>query len=103
MIRCFQNKANVLTEGGAAAAAIAIAEAIKASGAIVRVTTEAFQSIMQRNEEPLVVAAKSTFLKTSYSFLTSYRGFVFFAKSDEPLLFKSSAEIVEAKKIWIPS
>jgi isocitrate/isopropylmalate dehydrogenase len=88
--------------GGAAAAAIAIAEAIKASGAIVRVTSEAFQSIVQRNEKPLIVAAKSTFLKTSYSYLTSYRGFVFFAKSDEPLLFKSTAEIIEAKKIWIP-
>ena len=103
MIRCFQNKANVLTEGGAAAAAIAIAEAIKASGSIVRVTSEVFQSIVQRNDKPLVVTAKSTFFKTSYSYLTSYRGFVFFAKSDEPLLFKSSAEIVEAKKIWIPS
>ncbi len=89
--------------GGAAAAAIAIAEAIKASGSIVRVTSEVFQSIVQRNDKPLVVAAKSTFFKTSYSYLTSYRGFVFFAKSDEPLLFKSSAEIVEAKKIWIPS
>jgi len=89
--------------GGAAAAAIAIAEATKASGAIVRVTTEAFQSIVQRNEKPLVVASKSTFLKASYSYLTSYRGFIFFAKSDEPLFFKSSTEIVEAKKIWIPS
>jgi hypothetical protein len=89
--------------GGAAAAAAAIANAIKASGAIVRLEPADFQTMVSRNEKPLVVMSVSTFFKTSYNYLTSYRGLIFFTKSGEPLLLKSTAELVKAKKIWIPS
>ena len=88
--------------GAAAAAAASIANAIKASGAIVRVEANDFQTIVEKNEKPLVVVAESTFFSTSFSYLTAYRGLIFFARSRTPLMFKSSAEIVRAKKIWIP-
>ena len=43
--------------GGAAAAAIA--QAIKASGAIVRVEPEDFEQILRRTDRPLVVCSES--------------------------------------------
>lgn len=79
-----------------------IAEAIKASGAIVRMSPEDFLAILVRMEHPLVVVAQGGFLSAKYQYLTSYKGLAFFAKSDKPLELPGAAEVVRAKKIWIP-
>ncbi len=91
--------------GGAAAAAraAAIAQAIKASGAIVRVEPDDFMMILSKTREPLVVMAKGGFLKTNYQYLTAYKGLVFFTKSPAPLMLPGSAEVVAARQIWIPN
>ncbi len=84
-----------------AAAAAAVANAIKASGAIVRVEPQDFLNIVGKVKEPLVVCSPAGFL-TQYKYLTAYKGLVFFTKSKEQLLIGASAEIINAKKIWIP-
>ena len=89
--------------GGGAAAAAAIAEAIKASGAIVRVEQNDFMTILQRIENPLVVHAEGGFFSTNYQYLTSYKGLTFYTKTQTPLILSSQVELVRAKKIWIPS
>ena len=86
-----------------AAAAAAIAQAIKASGAIVRVEPNDFMLVLSRNKNPLVVSAQGGILKTSYQYLTAYKGLVFFTKSPAPLLLPSEVELIAARKIWIPS
>lgn len=88
---------------GGAAAAAAIAQAIKASGAIVRVEPETFLRLVGRQEEPLVIRASGGFLQARWQYLTSFRGFVFFAKSSDPLPLPGRAEVIEAGKIWVPS
>ena len=88
--------------GAAAAAAAAIAEAIKASGAIVRVEPAEFLKIVGRTESPLVVTAEGGFIGTNYQYLTSYKGLAFFTKSPEPLNLPSDAEQIVSGKIWIP-
>jgi len=88
---------------GAAAAAAAIAQATKASGAIVRVEPTDFMTILSRTEKPLVVRAQGGIVTRNHQYLTSYKSFVFFTKSDSPLQFSSKVEIVAAKKIWIPT
>jgi hypothetical protein len=86
-----------------AAAAGAIAQAIKASGAIVRMEPNDFLQIIYRAEDPLVVMATSKiFGKTSYKYIAGYKGLAFYTKSSKPLSFGSGAEIVNAKTIWIP-
>lgn len=85
--------------GGAAAAAAAIA-AIKASGAIVRVEPGAFQQLLERQPEPLVVHAESAF--GSHRYLTSYKGLCFFTKSRSEVFLPGDAEVVEAERIWTP-
>ena len=89
--------------GGGAAAAAAIAQAIKASGAIVRMDPENFVQIVHRAEEPLVVMATSKiFGRTSYKYLTSYKGLAFYTKSSSQLPLGVRTELVYAKQIWIP-
>ena len=87
---------------GAAAAAAAIAQAVKASGTIVRVEPGEFERILARQPGLLVVSAQGGFFATRYQYLTSYKGLAFFTESDTPLSLASGTELVTAKKIWIP-
>ena len=67
-----------------------------------RVEPRDFQSILERQEGPLVVHATGGFFNISYQYLTSYKGLAFFTKSDLPINLPGSTELVQAKKIWIP-
>lgn len=86
--------------GGAAAAAIA--QAIKASGAIVRIEPEDFARLIERQDEPLVVHAKRGGFGAKYQYLTNYKGLFFFAKSPTPLYLPGRVEVITAKSIWVP-
>jgi len=79
-----------------------IAEAVKASGTLIRVEPEEFAKILDRMEAPLIVYAEGGVLQTNYQYLTSYKGLAFYAKSAEQLPLPASAEVVVAEKIWIP-
>jgi len=85
-----------------AAAAAAIANAIKASGVIVHVSEEDFANILQKSEKPLVICAIGGLFTKKYRYMTSYKGFVFFTKCPAPLMFPPKIETIVAKKIWIP-
>ncbi len=87
---------------GAAAAAAAIAQAIKASGVLVRVSPVDFQKILRKVEQPLVIYAKGGFFTTNHQYLTSYKGFAFFTKSTTEIILPPGTEIIVANKIWIP-
>jgi len=88
--------------GAAAARAAAIAQAIKASGAIVQVEPDDFLMILTKMDRPLVVMATGGFVKPNYQYLTAYKGLIFFTKSPAQLLLPGGAEVIASKKIWIP-
>ena len=88
---------------GAVVAAIAAANAIKASGAIVRIESKDFQSIVIKSEKPLVIVSEFTFFGTYYRYLTGYKGFIFYTKARTPLDFSSNVELMTARSIWIPN
>ena len=87
---------------GATAAAAAIVQAIKASGAIVRVEPTDFMMILDKVDNPLLVYSESKFFSTKYHYLTGYKGLIFYTKSATPLMLRPSVELIHAKKIWIP-
>ena len=86
----------------AAAAAAAIADAIKASGVLVRVAPEEFAKILALTKEPLIVIAKGGFFSGNYQYLMSYKGLAFFTKSSAVLKLPDGAEVVNANRISIP-
>jgi hypothetical protein len=91
--------------GGAAAGGqyyAAMAQALKASGTIVKVGTEDFLKILKKSKDPLVVTAKGGVFKANYQYLTGYKGLAFFTKSDTPLMLPSGSEVVASKEIWMP-
>ena len=92
---------------GAEAAAIAAAEAtianaIKASGVVVRVEPVDFARILGKADQPLVVYAQAGIFSTSHLYLVGYKGLAFFTKSSDQIVLPRGAEVIRAKKIWIP-
>lgn len=87
---------------GAVAVQAAIANAIKASGVLVRVEPGDFMAILKRIDEPLVVTGMGGVFKKHFQYLTSYKGLAFFTTSESQMLFPSRVEMVLAKKITIP-
>jgi len=88
--------------GAAAAHQHAIANALKASGAIVKMDAAEFLKIVNKSEQPLVVTSKSWLFGTKFNYLTSYKGLFFYTSSDQQLNLPGKAEIIAAEKIWVP-
>jgi hypothetical protein len=91
-----------MSEAASAAAAAAIAQAIKASGVIVRVSPDDFENILRKSERPLVICSTGGFISKNFQYMTSYKGFAFFTKCPAPLMFSPKVETIVAEKIWIP-
>jgi hypothetical protein len=87
---------------GMMGAAAAIAQAIKASGVIVQVEPQDFLLILQKQQAPLVVQASFRIFRTTYQYLSSYKGLAFFTKSTEPLVLPGGCEVVQAQRMWVP-
>jgi hypothetical protein len=91
-----------MSEAASAAAAAAIAQAIKASGVIVRVSPDDFENILRKSDRPLVICSTGGFISKNFQYMTSYKGFAFFTKCPAPLMFSPKVETIVAEKIWIP-
>jgi len=91
-----------VSAAGAAAVAAAIAQAIRASGVLVRVSPEDFQQVLRKADQPLVIYAKGGLFSSNHQYLTSYKGFAFFTKSATEIILAPGTETIVAKKIWIP-
>jgi len=88
--------------GAAGAAMVAVMEAIKASGAIVRVPPEEFRKLLDMNPEGLIVHATGGLFSAKHRYLMGFKGLVFHTVSPDPLSTPRGCQVVEAKKIWIP-
>jgi hypothetical protein len=80
----------------------AIANAIKATGVVVRLEPREWLSILKRTENPLVVIAEGGMFKTKYQYLTSYRGLAFFTKSPTALVLPGRVDVITAKSMSVP-
>ncbi|MFC2008490.1 hypothetical protein ACFLUT_00340 [Chloroflexota bacterium] len=87
----------------AGAIAAAMAQATKASGAIVDMEPDGFMTILAKCERPLVVVSRGGFLDRSFRYLVGHKGFVFHTKSKTELMLPGRIEVVAAKSVWIPS
>lgn len=89
---------------GAAVAMYAIANATKATGAIVHVEPDLFQMLLQlqSGETPLVVFSPAGLFKKN-QYLMAYKGLIFYTKTSTLLTLQINVELIQAKKIWIPN
>jgi hypothetical protein len=92
-----------MTNGAEAGAIAVMAEAAKAFGSIVRIEPADFDALVQRQDKPLVVFSKGGVFSTKYQYLMGYKGLVFYTKTATPLNLPPGAEVIKAKKIWIPT
>ena len=88
--------------GAHAAIHAAIANAIKATGVVVRMEPSEWLSVLKRNDNAVVVVAEGGMFKKSFRYLTSYRGLAFFTKSTHALILPGRTEVINAKSISLP-
>lgn len=88
--------------GSTQAVHAAIANAIKATGVVVRLEPAEWLAILKRIDTPLVVVGQGGVFRKHVQYLTSYRGLAFFTKSPDPLVLPRHVEIVTARSIAIP-
>ena len=87
---------------GAAVVAAMVAEAIKASGTVVKIEPEEFMKVLHKIESPLVIYTEGGLISTNYQYLVSYKGFAFYTKAEEQITLPKGTEVIVAEKIWIP-
>lgn len=85
-----------------AAAAVAIANATKASGPVVEVSAGDFLTVLSRADAPMVLVAKAGIFRKHYRYLTSYKQVAFYTQSREPLIMPRRAELISTGKLSIP-
>jgi len=89
---------------GAAGAAAAMANAVKASGVLIRLEPEEMQKVFARMSDPAVVVVGRTGVFTKKNqYLTSWRGLAFYCKTEQQLPLPPCAEVIAAKSVWVPS
>lgn len=92
-----------MSGSAAAAAAHAVNEAIKASGAIVKIDSSEFSRLISRMDDGLVIEKEGGgFLNSHYKYSTSYKGFVFYCKSKEQINVPTRLEKISTRHIWVP-
>jgi hypothetical protein len=93
--------------GGTAAVAAAayVAQAMKASGGIVRLEPPEFMRIVAKMKAPLIVVfpAKGGIFSRNSEYLTNYKGIFFYAKTSTALNLPGDAELVRARSFWMPN
>jgi hypothetical protein len=84
------------------AAHAALANAIKASGVVVRLEPGEWLRVLKRTDNPLIVIARGGMFRRKYQYLTAYRGLAFFTASEQPLVLPGRTELINAKSISVP-
>ncbi len=90
---------DIVPGGGGDTTAI---KAVTAKGAHVLLEPQDFTLLVHRMEAPLVVTARVGIIKTSYRYLTSYKGMFFYTISGAGLQFSPQVELVTAGRIRMP-
>ena len=84
------------------AAHAALANAVKASGVVVRLDPPEWLKVLKRTDNPLIVIGRGGIFRRRYQYLTTYRGLAFYTMSEHPLVLPGRTETIAAKEISIP-
>ena len=87
---------------GVAAAQQAIQNAIKASGAIVKIDPDDFSGLIAKMDNALIIEAPAGVFTKVWKYITSYKGFLFYTKTKSRLSVPNRHELIRSRKIWVP-
>lgn len=87
---------------GVAAARQAIQNAIKASGAIIKIDPDDFSGLMAKMGNALVAEAPAGVFTKVWKYMTSYKGFLFYTQAKDRLSIPNRYEPIRSRKIRLP-
>jgi hypothetical protein len=76
--------------------------ALRMNGAFVKLTPEDFQNLLNRNEGLAVVTTSTTFFGTTFTYVTSHKGLIFFCKTKSQLSVSTKHETILAQTVALP-
>lgn len=74
----------------------------KMNGVFIKLQPEDFQNLLNRNEGLAVVTTSTSFFGTTFAYVTSYKGLVFYCKSKSQLSIASRHETIVAQSVSLP-
>ncbi|WKZ58067.1 MAG: hypothetical protein QY309_09315 [Cyclobacteriaceae bacterium] len=77
--------------------------ALKMMGAFIKVEEVTFRKILNDNKALLVVQSKAGIFTQSHLYLTSYKGFVLYTKSKQPISIPEVHEVIQATQVMLPN
>lgn len=78
------------------------AQHTKMNGVFVKLHPDDFQNLLNRSEGLAVVTTSTTFFGTTFTYVTSYKGLVFYCKSKSQLSISSRHETILAQAVSLP-
>jgi len=76
--------------------------ALRMSGAFIRIDVQDFQNILHKAEGLLVIESKTGIFSNTFLYLTSYKGFICYCKTKEQLGVPGSHEKIYASQVSLP-
>ncbi|MCW5912756.1 MAG: hypothetical protein KIT62_16925 [Cyclobacteriaceae bacterium] len=75
---------------------------VKMNGVFVRLSPEDFQSLLNRNEGLAVITTSTSFFGITFTYVTSYKGLVFYCKTKSQLSVPGRHETIQAQSVSLP-
>lgn len=77
-------------------------QALRMNGVFIKLTPEDFQNLLNRNEGLAVVTTSTHFFGTTFTYVTSYKGLIFYCKTKSQLSVSSKHESILAQSVALP-
>lgn len=74
----------------------------KMNGVFVKIEPKDFQDMLNKQEGLMVIMTKTGIFTDVYIYLTSYKGFVFYCKSEKQLTLPNKHEMMHSKQVTLP-
>ncbi|MBX2966803.1 MAG: hypothetical protein KF845_11700 [Cyclobacteriaceae bacterium] len=72
------------------------------TGAFIKIEEADFRKILNENKGLLVIQSKTGVISKSHLYLTSYKGFVLYAKSKQPIHIPEGHEVIQVANVSLP-
>jgi len=77
-------------------------QALKMNGAFIKLTPEDFQNLLNRNEGLAVVTTSTSFFGTTFTYVTSHKGLIFYCKTKSQLSVSNKHEKILVQSVSLP-
>lgn len=77
-------------------------ESMKMNGVFVKISSSEFQDILNKQDGLMIIMTKAGLFNDVFTYLTSYKGFIFYCKSEEQITLPGKHEFMFSSSVTLP-